>query len=153
MLKYLPALIIATSQIPVVAQQSQCLNYWINPRTGVEECLNLQNGLPSTTPATSTDTEAQPPDTPKGYKFLAQNEFGDRYFIKIGRRFKIGKKTYSSLTVRTHPKFGQKKIDSYSIWCDRRQFTTFGVNSVTFYGGSEGSIGYEIWKAACIREK
>ena len=153
MLKYLPALIIAASQIPSVnAQQSQCLNYWVNPTTGVEECLNLQQGLPPT-PVVNPDVEVQPPDTPKGYKFLAQNEFGDRYFIKLGNLKKRGRRTYSNARIRTHPKFGEKKIDFYSIWCDRRQFRTLGVNSVAFYGGSEGSIGYEIWKAACVREK
>lgn len=153
MLKYLPPLIIAISQIPAVnAQDSQCLSFWINPKTGIEECLNLQKGLPPT-PAANPDVEVQPPDTPDGYKFLAQNEFGDRYFIRVGNLKKRGRRTYSNARVKTHPKFGEKKTDYYSIWCDRRQFTTIDRYSVTFYGGSEGSIGYEIWKAACVREK
>ncbi|MEI3648724.1 MAG: hypothetical protein V6D39_01825 [Dolichospermum lemmermannii FEM_B0920] len=153
MLKYLPALIIAASQIPAPSiANSTCSNYWTNPKTGQEECLDLKNGLP-TTPAPTSDVEVQPPDTPKGYKFLTENELGDRYFIQLGKLKKRGRRTYSSARVRTHPKFGEKKFDMYSIWCDRREFTTFGMNSVTFYAGSEGSIGYAIWDAACNREK
>jgi hypothetical protein len=153
MLKYLPALFIVASQIPAPSiANSTCSNYWTNPKTGQEECLDLKNGL-QTTPA-NPDVEVQPPDTPKGYKFLAENELGDRYFIQLGNLKKRGSRTYSSARVRTHPKFGKKEFNMYSIWCDRREFRTVdNKDSVTFYGGSQGSIGYAIWDAACNREK
>jgi hypothetical protein len=116
MLKYLPALIIAASQIPAPSiANSTCSNYWTNPKTGQEECLDLKNGLP-TTPAPTSDVEVQPPDTPKGYKFLVQNELGDRYFIKLRKLWKSGSRTYSGATVQTHARFKKKNWTNYSIW-------------------------------------
>ncbi|MGM3309811.1 hypothetical protein ACSQ6I_28215 [Anabaena sp. WFMT] len=162
MLKYLPALFIVASQIPAPSiANSTCSNYWTNPKTGQEECLDLKNGLP-TTPAPTSDVEVQPPDTPKGYKFLAQNELGDRFFIKARNPWKAGSRTYSGATVRTRARFKKENWTRYSIWCDRRILTINSDsdipiastrNPASLYAGSEGSIGYEIWKAACVREK
>jgi hypothetical protein len=150
MLKYLPALIIAASQIPVAAianpQPQPCTSFWVNPKTGVEECFDFKNGM---TPI----PVRQPQTTPDGYRFLTENEFGDRYFIRVSGIRKIGSQTYATARVRTYPKIGRSNTDLYSIWCDRRQFRTIDINSVTFYGGSQGSVGYAIWEAACKREQ
>lgn len=150
MIKYLPVLIIAASQIPALAianptKPQPCANFWVNPKTGVEECFDFRNGM---TPI----PVRQPQTTPDGYRFLTENEFGDRYFIRVGNLKKRGSQTYTTARVRTFPKVGRSNTDLYSIWCDRRVFRTIDINSVTFYAGSQGSVGYAIWEAACKGE-
>lgn len=52
--KYILSSALLTSAIafsfPVSAQSSQCLNFWINPKTGQEECLDNFNKKTSSSP-------------------------------------------------------------------------------------------------------
>lgn len=57
---FLLSSVIVSLIVPQVAlgQNSGCLNYWVNPNTGEEECLD--NGTPSTTDSQDTPTEHTP---------------------------------------------------------------------------------------------
>jgi hypothetical protein len=148
MLKYLPALFIVASQIPVtaIAQQSQCSNFWVNPKTGREECFGVNSNTSSTT---------------DGYKFLSYDSEDNSVFIKKMGNDNVDGYIYPGVVIKTVRQNKAIRLVGLSVDCGLKQMTIaydsnspeLPENPYPVFVGKKGSIGYSIWVEACgIRE-
>lgn len=70
--------------VKLLAQQVECTNFWVNPETGQNECLNFDSGNSNSKPVTPppVQPQTQPTQSPaKNYLLIFESENGDRVYI------------------------------------------------------------------------
>ncbi|PHM11624.1 hypothetical protein [Nostoc sp. 'Peltigera malacea cyanobiont' DB3992] len=128
----------------VTAQSSNCLNYWINFKTGQEECIKFSsNGVvqldnPVTEATTNTSSDLA------GYTLITVTDNGDKIYSgnKAFKRYKDTGYGFTGarirvLTLYKKPKSSaNKKIDYYHVNCNSLMMTL----ESTFDFDSSGNI-------------
>ncbi|MBE9233668.1 hypothetical protein IQ231_18835 [Cuspidothrix issatschenkoi LEGE 03284] len=114
-----------------------CTSYWVNPQTGKEECLNLNNGK---LPVTST----QQSDDRPGYIKISETRNKDKIYIRAKsiRGHKLGRSnTVSFQVISFYGKIDSngtvKTSTSYVADCDR---TTLAIRSYYEYDAANEII-------------
>lgn len=156
MYKYLPTLsvflILITASpflLSPATADTRCLNYWVHPVTGKEECLNL----PVTKqPVIDAEKPAYPP---AGFEFLTESETGEDIFIKVSQVRRVDGVLKSFPTVVTRNLNGKMYDTRYQIDCDRRILLISSIshsllnNSSPIVVSEPGTLGYLIWDRSC----
>ena len=159
-----------------LAQTSSCSNYWVNPSTGKEECLN-GHSLPSQAQAVSQEQKEA-----NGSVKVFEGQNGDRAYIRLNSirkfaRYCQNRVHFSLTTFYEHIKVGgsakanaiyNADCNSYSMRLDT--FYTYDANNQIVDGISYGStsngryqttapspvqpvqpntLGYAAWKYVC----
>ncbi|MEA5578263.1 hypothetical protein [Anabaena sp. UHCC 0451] len=156
MYKYLPKLsvfLVAVTASPFLllpaTAETRCLNYWVNPATGKEECLNLPIKKQPVVDA------KKPADTPAGFEFLTKSEKGEHLFIQVNNTRRVDGILQSFPTVVTKKLNGKMYDTRYQVSCNQRlvyitSSSDYAVNnSLSIVVSEPGTIGYMIWDRSC----
>lgn len=142
------------SLLPAIAKPS-CINYWVNPATGKQECLNIKNDLP--VKQKSVVDPVRTSDLPTGFEFFKETEIGDRLFIKSSKVRLINGVNRSFPTVITKTFNGKRYKTKYDINCDRQQIhissttnSNYTLNqSLPIVVSQPETLEYMIWDSNC----
>ena len=124
-----------------IAQNTSCSNSWINPKTGLENCLDRQlSGHPSNNNTNNQNRKKQSSnisDLP-GYIELAETRQGDKVYIEADTIRVYKKARWHTVDFQMMTKFGipdqgsRKRVISYSADCDTN---TLSMKSIYNYDG------------------
>lgn len=106
--------------VKVLAQQTQCNNFWVNPQTGQNECLDFDSGNSKPVTPPPPQQQTQPTKTPaKNYMLIFESENGDRVYIStraIRPVREAGKRLIRFVTLAYLANGGEEKVKTGGVY-------------------------------------